>query len=164
MQLSRCLLAHHARTALGTATQCIVLPASRPPSSLWHRRLSSRATCRGESRTPARWPQHLRSRHRPARPFPSSIFLDKNRRDIGKCQSIWTDSKMETAGSRGCDRPAACATPHSCMCGGCTAAVSQPQSAAHACPSKADGREAGAARSYAEHWQRVSMVTSISNF
>jgi hypothetical protein len=35
----------------------------------------------------------------PARPFPSSIFLDKNRRDIGKSQSIWTDSKMETAGS-----------------------------------------------------------------
>jgi hypothetical protein len=30
----------------------------------------------------------------PARPFPSSIFLDKNRRDIGKYQSIWTDSKM----------------------------------------------------------------------
>eukprot|EP01047_Picozoa_sp_COSAG01_P014253 COSAG01_NODE_690_length_14219_cov_19.783144_18_plen_213_part_00 len=35
----------------------------------------------------------------PARPFPSSIFRDKNRRDIGKSQSIWTDSKMETAGS-----------------------------------------------------------------
>jgi hypothetical protein len=35
----------------------------------------------------------------PARPFPSSIFLDKNRRDIGKSQSIWSDSKMETAGS-----------------------------------------------------------------
>jgi hypothetical protein len=35
----------------------------------------------------------------PARPFPSSIFLDKNRRDIGKSQSIWTDSKMETSGS-----------------------------------------------------------------
>jgi hypothetical protein len=32
-------------------------------------------------------------------PFPSSIFLDKNRRDIGKSQSVWTDSKMETAGS-----------------------------------------------------------------
>jgi hypothetical protein len=29
----------------------------------------------------------------PARPFPPSIFLDKNRRDIGKYQSIWTDSK-----------------------------------------------------------------------
>jgi hypothetical protein len=28
----------------------------------------------------------------PARPFPSSIFLDKNRRDIGKSQSMWTDS------------------------------------------------------------------------
>jgi hypothetical protein len=25
----------------------------------------------------------------PARPFPSSIFLDKNRRDIGKSQSTW---------------------------------------------------------------------------
>eukprot|EP01047_Picozoa_sp_COSAG01_P052188 COSAG01_NODE_5465_length_4244_cov_54.041255_4_plen_171_part_00 len=36
----------------------------------------------------------------PARPFPSSILLDKNRRDIGKYQSIWTDSKMETAGSQ----------------------------------------------------------------
>jgi hypothetical protein len=35
----------------------------------------------------------------PARPFPSSIFRDKNRRDTGKSQSIWTDSKMETAGS-----------------------------------------------------------------
>jgi hypothetical protein len=33
----------------------------------------------------------------PARPFPSSIFLVKNRRDIGKSQSIWTDSQMETA-------------------------------------------------------------------
>jgi hypothetical protein len=39
------------------------------------------------------------SGHLPARPFPSSIFLDKNRRDIGKYQSIWTDSKVETAGS-----------------------------------------------------------------
>jgi hypothetical protein len=36
----------------------------------------------------------------PARPFPPSIFLDKNRRDISKSQSIWTDSKMETAGSQ----------------------------------------------------------------
>eukprot|EP01047_Picozoa_sp_COSAG01_P099683 COSAG01_NODE_29655_length_632_cov_34.425891_1_plen_70_part_10 len=33
-------------------------------------------------------------------PFPSSVFLDKNRRDIGKSQSIWTASKMETVGSR----------------------------------------------------------------
>jgi hypothetical protein len=39
----------------------------------------------------------------PARPFPSSIFPDKNRRDIGKSQSTWTDSKMETGGSRVCD-------------------------------------------------------------
>eukprot|EP01047_Picozoa_sp_COSAG01_P010260 COSAG01_NODE_431_length_17124_cov_26.577386_23_plen_211_part_00 len=39
-------------------------------------------------------------RHAPAQPFPSSIFLDKNRRGIGKYQSIWTDSKMETAGSQ----------------------------------------------------------------
>jgi hypothetical protein len=38
--------------------------------------------------------------HIPARPCPSSIFLDKNRRGIGKSQSIWTDSKMETAGSQ----------------------------------------------------------------
>eukprot|EP01043_Picozoa_sp_COSAG02_P119474 COSAG02_NODE_56140_length_287_cov_0.547872_1_plen_52_part_01 len=29
----------------------------------------------------------------PARPIPSSTFRDKNRRDIGKSQSIWTDSK-----------------------------------------------------------------------
>jgi hypothetical protein len=36
----------------------------------------------------------------PARPFPSLIFLDKNRRDIGKSQSIWTDAKMETTGSQ----------------------------------------------------------------
>jgi hypothetical protein len=28
-----------------------------------------------------------------------SIFLDKNRRGIGKSQSIWTDSKMEAAGA-----------------------------------------------------------------
>jgi hypothetical protein len=35
----------------------------------------------------------------PARPFPSSIFLDRNRRDIGKSQSIWTASRMVTAGS-----------------------------------------------------------------
>jgi hypothetical protein len=35
----------------------------------------------------------------PARPFPPSIFLDQSRRDIGKSQSIWTASKMETAGS-----------------------------------------------------------------
>jgi hypothetical protein len=41
---------------------------------------------------------------RPARPCPSSIFLDKNRRDIGKSQSIWTDYKMETAGSRAMSR------------------------------------------------------------
>jgi hypothetical protein len=40
---------------------------------------------------------------RPARPFPSSILLDKNRRDISKSQSIWTDSKMETVGSQGGD-------------------------------------------------------------
>eukprot|EP01047_Picozoa_sp_COSAG01_P055248 COSAG01_NODE_6129_length_3835_cov_2.876907_2_plen_144_part_00 len=37
---------------------------------------------------------------RPARPFPSSIFPDKNRRDTGKSQSIRTDSEMETAASR----------------------------------------------------------------
>jgi hypothetical protein len=36
----------------------------------------------------------------PAAPFPPSIFLDKNRRDIGQSQSICTDSKMETAGSQ----------------------------------------------------------------
>eukprot|EP01047_Picozoa_sp_COSAG01_P076117 COSAG01_NODE_13264_length_1610_cov_4.291198_2_plen_217_part_00 len=35
----------------------------------------------------------------PARPFSPSIYLDKNRRDIGKSQSIWAGSKMKTAGS-----------------------------------------------------------------
>jgi hypothetical protein len=30
----------------------------------------------------------------PARPFPSSIFPDKNRRGIGKSQSTWTAEKM----------------------------------------------------------------------
>jgi hypothetical protein len=49
----------------------------------------------------------------PARPFPSSIFLDKNRRDIGKSQSIWTDSKMETAGSRSSHSSAAATPPRS---------------------------------------------------
>jgi hypothetical protein len=43
--------------------------------------------------------QHLHQRH-PARAFPSSIaIIDKNRRDIGKYQSKWTASKMETPGS-----------------------------------------------------------------
>jgi hypothetical protein len=42
----------------------------------------------------------VRDLQQPARPFPSSIFLDKNRRDIGKSQPIWTDSNMETAGSQ----------------------------------------------------------------
>eukprot|EP01047_Picozoa_sp_COSAG01_P059580 COSAG01_NODE_7174_length_3319_cov_2.270807_2_plen_334_part_00 len=58
--------------------------------------------------SPVRTPRQPRQLHRrrrrrggvPARPFPSSMFLDKNRRDIGKSQSIWTDFKMETAGSR----------------------------------------------------------------
>jgi hypothetical protein len=30
-----------------------------------------------------------------ARPFPSSMFRDKNRRDIGKSQAIWTDFTMK---------------------------------------------------------------------
>jgi hypothetical protein len=47
----------------------------------------------------ARGVVQVREIHRAARPFPPSIFRDKNRRDIGKSQSIWTDSKMETAGS-----------------------------------------------------------------
>jgi hypothetical protein len=34
--------------------------------------------------------RRVRRRVAPARPFPSSIFRDKNRRDIGKYQSIWT--------------------------------------------------------------------------
>jgi hypothetical protein len=50
---------------------------------------------------PAAWASRCThsARPAPARPFPSSIFLDKNSREIGKSQSIWTDSKMETAGS-----------------------------------------------------------------
>eukprot|EP01047_Picozoa_sp_COSAG01_P025324 COSAG01_NODE_1594_length_9789_cov_98.477399_12_plen_254_part_00 len=50
--------------------------------------------------------RRLRARWRgPGEPFPSSIFRDKIRRDIGKSQSIWTDSKMETADSqRGAER------------------------------------------------------------
>jgi hypothetical protein len=37
----------------------------------------------------------------PVQAFPSSIFLDKIRCDIGKCQSTWTASKkMETPGLR----------------------------------------------------------------
>jgi hypothetical protein len=41
---------------------------------------------------PAAAAQYLPGRFHPQ-------FRDKNRRDIGKSQSIWTDSKMETAGS-----------------------------------------------------------------
>eukprot|EP01047_Picozoa_sp_COSAG01_P031941 COSAG01_NODE_2290_length_7984_cov_10.803424_1_plen_237_part_00 len=36
----------------------------------------------------------------PARPFPPSIFLGKNRCGMGKSQPVCTDPKMETAGSR----------------------------------------------------------------
>jgi hypothetical protein len=43
--------------------------------------------------------KHGRLRDVPVRALPSSIFRDKNRRDIGKSPSIWTDSKMETPGS-----------------------------------------------------------------
>jgi hypothetical protein len=42
--------------------------------------------------------QELPHRRQPARPFPTAPFRDKNRRDTGTSQSIWTDSKMETAG------------------------------------------------------------------
>jgi hypothetical protein len=38
--------------------------------------------------------------HTPVQAFPPSIFIDKNRRDIGKSQSKWTASKMETPGAR----------------------------------------------------------------
>jgi hypothetical protein len=49
--------------------------------------------------------QRLRrvGRQQPARAFPSSIdksSIDKSRRDIGKSQSKWTASKMETPGSQ----------------------------------------------------------------
>jgi hypothetical protein len=40
----------------------------------------------------------------PGAPFPPSIFRDKSRRDIGKSQSIWTNSEVETASSRDVDR------------------------------------------------------------
>jgi hypothetical protein len=36
----------------------------------------------------------------PARAFHTSIFRNKNRRDIGKSQSKWTNSKIETPRSR----------------------------------------------------------------
>jgi hypothetical protein len=36
---------------------------------------------------------------KPARAFPPSIFRDKHRCDLGKSQSQWTASKMETAGA-----------------------------------------------------------------
>eukprot|EP01047_Picozoa_sp_COSAG01_P060176 COSAG01_NODE_7336_length_3244_cov_18.910970_3_plen_156_part_00 len=61
--------------------------------------------------------QHLRPRTRTLRcgwwplrsttPEYFSIFLGQNRRDIGKSQSIWTDFKMETAGSPLDDSPPA---------------------------------------------------------
>eukprot|EP01047_Picozoa_sp_COSAG01_P011195 COSAG01_NODE_489_length_16370_cov_7.973818_5_plen_154_part_00 len=49
--------------------------------------------------------EHAWALQQPARPFSPSIFVDKNRRDISRSQSIWTDSKMETAGSRQRLRP-----------------------------------------------------------
>eukprot|EP01047_Picozoa_sp_COSAG01_P083943 COSAG01_NODE_17794_length_1123_cov_141.639648_2_plen_160_part_00 len=39
-------------------------------------------------------------RDAPVRAFPSSIFQDKNRGDIGKSQPKWTTSMMETPGAR----------------------------------------------------------------
>eukprot|EP01047_Picozoa_sp_COSAG01_P042497 COSAG01_NODE_3715_length_5769_cov_2.903175_3_plen_111_part_00 len=50
------------------------------------------------SPAPTRW--RANSLKVPAAPFRPSIFLDKNRGDRGKSQSIWTDPKAETAGSR----------------------------------------------------------------
>jgi hypothetical protein len=57
-----------------------------------------------------------------------SQFRDKNRRDIGKSQSIWTDSKSETAGSPprparpGCSPPApVCGAPNDITWTACTA-------------------------------------------
>jgi hypothetical protein len=51
-------------------------------------------------------PRPVSSPPPPPRSSPPSLarrfhpqFRDKNRRDIGKSQSMWTDSKMETAGS-----------------------------------------------------------------
>ena len=62
------------------------------------------------------------SRTLPAQPFPSSIFLDKNRRGIGKSQSKWTASTMETPGSppttrwRGSPCPSGRTTPAAPPC------------------------------------------------
>jgi hypothetical protein len=52
----------------------------------------------GRART---WPRAERSDSTslPGR-FRPQYFFTKNRRDIGQSQSTWTDSKMETAGSR----------------------------------------------------------------
>jgi hypothetical protein len=72
--------------------------SGRPARGRWQLLLLGAATQRVDhGRMPRRRGEMQR---RPARPFPSLIFLDKNTRDIGKSQSIWTDSKMETAGSR----------------------------------------------------------------
>jgi hypothetical protein len=49
------------------------------------------------------WPRgrSATTRRAPAVASPSSVFRDKNRGDIGKSQSMWTDSKMGTAGAPG---------------------------------------------------------------
>jgi hypothetical protein len=49
--------------------------------------------------------QRLRAVLEPARPFPSSIFRDKNRGGIGKSQPRWTACKMETPGAPPPQRP-----------------------------------------------------------
>jgi hypothetical protein len=65
------------------------LPAAHTPGERARRRRAASRIIHGEGLRP----------ELPARPFPSSIFIGRNRRDIGKSQSVWTDSKMKTAGS-----------------------------------------------------------------
>jgi hypothetical protein len=73
-----------------------------------------------------RWCAHLSGR------VPSSIFLDKNRRGIGKSQPIWTDSKMETPNSpRAPLRAPRRSSPGSSAWPGCAAPWSRPSCARH---------------------------------
>jgi hypothetical protein len=84
--------AHHVgtRSAAGSAGR----RSDRPPRGRRHRRPAQPPPPRGRA------PRRATARCAPpGAPFPPSIFLDKNRRDIGKSQSIWASSKMKTAGS-----------------------------------------------------------------
>jgi hypothetical protein len=83
---------------------CPPPPPPPPPPSRWPRSV--------ERRRRRRWAGPLMRRSHPQ-------FRDKNRRDIGKSQSIFTDSKMETARSQIASRPpcpaAASSPPRTCI-------------------------------------------------